>query len=376
MIEARHIRQEPAGGSRLANWDLLRSLAMFCVVVVHCAGSLGPIRGVDTRMPIAELFLICDPVFFCLSGYFALRPQKRGLAAYWLGKFSSIVLPVLLYAIPVYAYQVRAGIQAPSASGYVAFLLDQIQGGWWFVPRLIPFLVLAPFLYRMLDALDDRQLVALCWVVAVLAAWGATYDVSSQLLSLAGHGTWAALLGVVAQLVPSSLIPGSGYLVFFAMGYAVRRLSRKVSGHQLAAIVAVGAVAWIADDVQRSSGLTRFDPSWYWVFTTFAIFLLFDRVRIRSNTARRVLTWTARRSYAIYLVQYTTNTVAASWLYGGFFGDVTGLPALARMGVWLLLPPLSYLMALAVASVIDPTALRLAQWAWGRLTAWTATTEA
>lgn len=74
---------------RLANWDLLRTLAMFSVVVVHCGGYLGQIGPVNMGLVAGRAAIACDPVFFALSGYFALRPLKRGLRDYyqkkWLG---------------------------------------------------------------------------------------------------------------------------------------------------------------------------------------------------------------------------------------------------------------------------------------------------
>lgn len=78
---------------RLANWDLLRAISMFAVVVVHMSGCLGPIGGVPTNA-IGTFAIICDPVFFALSGYFALRPLKTSLPKYLVRKFSSIVLPL------------------------------------------------------------------------------------------------------------------------------------------------------------------------------------------------------------------------------------------------------------------------------------------
>lgn len=76
-------------GQRLVNWDLLRTLAMFSVVVVHCGGYLGQIGPVNMGLVAGRAAIACDPVFFALSGYFALRPLKRGLQDYyqknWLG---------------------------------------------------------------------------------------------------------------------------------------------------------------------------------------------------------------------------------------------------------------------------------------------------
>lgn len=76
-------------GQRLVNWDLLRTLAMFSVVVVHCGGYLGQIGPVNMGLVAGRAAIACDPVLFALSGYFALRPLKRGHRDYyqknWLG---------------------------------------------------------------------------------------------------------------------------------------------------------------------------------------------------------------------------------------------------------------------------------------------------
>ena len=88
---------------RLANWDLLRAISMLAVVVVHMSGYLGPIGGVPTNA-IGVFAIVCGPVFFALSGYFALRPLKTGLFKYCVRKFSSIVLPLFLYSVLLYVY--------------------------------------------------------------------------------------------------------------------------------------------------------------------------------------------------------------------------------------------------------------------------------
>ena len=37
----------------------------------------GPVRGADVTEGLAKLFLLCDPVFFVLSGYFAISGRLR-----------------------------------------------------------------------------------------------------------------------------------------------------------------------------------------------------------------------------------------------------------------------------------------------------------
>lgn len=91
-------KSERAG--RQANWDLLRSISMFAVVVVHCGGPyLGQIGAVNLGAIVSRAAIACDPVFFALSGYFALRPLKRGLRDYYQRKLIGIVMPLVVYSV-------------------------------------------------------------------------------------------------------------------------------------------------------------------------------------------------------------------------------------------------------------------------------------
>lgn len=352
---------------RLANWDLLRSLAMFFVVIVHCLDALGQFRGVEAKPLVSDFFLVCDPVFFCLSGYFALRPLRTDLGTYYLRKVSAIILPIILYSLILYAWSVGTGaIPEPSARALLAYQANLLASLWWFMPELIPFLILAPFLSPMLDGLSDRWLVTLAKVVGVLGAWGCAWSLATNLLAGSQLDAGSQLLAFAIRLVPAEVIPGARYFVYFCMGYFVRRMSPKIGTRTYRGLVALGAAALVAGTVFRGMGFDRPDPSYYWLYATLAIFLVFDRVRITGSAASRALAWTAKRSYTIYLVQYTAISVIQPLLYGGPFGDYAALPAMGRVGFWCLLVVASYLLALGVASLLDPTALRLVQWAWGK----------
>lgn len=130
---------------RLANWDLLRTLAMLFVVIVHSSQYLGPVYGIETRPFISEFALICDPIFFVLSGYFAFRPLKTTYAKYLLNKVVTIILPLVVYSVVLYAYGCVVGTVTLGFPQYFNWFYSILFGGWWFVPALIPFLVLAPF---------------------------------------------------------------------------------------------------------------------------------------------------------------------------------------------------------------------------------------
>lgn len=102
----------------------------------------------------------------------------------------------------------------------------------------------------------------------------------------------------------------------------------------------------------------RFDLSFPWLFATIAVLFLLDRIRITNVGAQRALEWIGRRSYSIYLLQYTAIAIVAPFAYDTLLaGGIGGLIAPIRLLVWAGVVALS----LAVASLVDVTLLKLVQ---------------
>lgn len=155
---------------RLTNWDLLRTLSMFLVVVVHIAPLLGSFRCINASVIAGTAAIICDPIFFCLSGYFALKPLKKNYKDYLFGKALSLLLPIFVYAGLLYAYKAATG--AVQDTNFIRYTSGLVQGGWWFVPALIPYILIAPVLAKMFDALDDRTCKNALFVTLGIYVWG------------------------------------------------------------------------------------------------------------------------------------------------------------------------------------------------------------
>lgn len=137
-----------SGNRRLTNWDLLRALSMFLVVVVHIAPQLGSFRNINASVIANTAAIICDPIFFCLSGYFALKPLKTSYKDYLFGKVLSLLLPIFVYAGLLYAYKVATG--SLQDTNYIRYTSSLVQGGWWFVPALIPCILAHPYCQKCL----------------------------------------------------------------------------------------------------------------------------------------------------------------------------------------------------------------------------------
>ncbi len=342
------------GVARDVRWDLLRSVAMFAVVAVHASARIGATGDADLSAFFSTLFLVCDPVFFALSGFFAIRPLRGSLREYYLGKFVTIVVPVALYS--VVAWLVALFAQGYT-EGYLAYAYYLLEGAWWFVPALVPMLAVAPFLYRMFEALDERAFRAFVALLAVFAAWGLACDVVSS-ASLLGWGWTNDLAGLMGRFLPAGSQVFAGYSLYFCMGYAMRRLAPKVDASARRRIVAVGAVALVADALAAQFGLERSNPSYLWALATPAVFVLFSGARVTSARVARAVEWTSRRSYSIYLFQAAAVTVVGGLLYDkAVLGDVATMGAVGHVGIWLLFLLASYAVAWLAASVLDTVLL-------------------
>nr|WP_317286099.1 acyltransferase [uncultured Parolsenella sp.] len=348
-------------GERDVGLDLLRSVAMFAVVAVHAVPYLGAVCGADVTEGLAKLFLLCDPVFFVLSGYFAIRPLKGTLRDYYLGKFVTVVAPIIVYSVVAYAFAARFGYlgalgldgdasSAVSPAGYLAFASSIISGAWWFVPVLTPMLLGAPFLFVMLEALSDSQLRLLVKVVTALSLWGVACDLVASLSTFGV--TWAAdLSSVLLHLMPARMEPLFGYPLFFCMGYALRRLGPAASGEARNRALLLGLLFWVGDALLAQFGFERSNPSHLWVFSTVGAFVLAARVHVRGSLATRFTEWTSRRSYSIYLFQ----AAAVLLVFGRI--DLSAFDGAARVCLWLTATFASYVLSWCAASVLDTVLL-------------------
>lgn len=211
VSESRGVRQEP---NRLANLDLLRSLCMLAVVAVHCSASLGIIGKVDGSVISSKILILCDPIFFALSGYFAIRPLRSNLLTYYLHKIGTIVLPLFVYAIILYFY--TNDVRDYSLSGWIAYFHSEL-GPWWFIPTLIPFLAIAPFLYWAFEKLSDSEALMIIKAFSFVTLWGIISNFLCWLFRITQHPTLELTITILKSLLPTVLIPGRATLCIFVL---------------------------------------------------------------------------------------------------------------------------------------------------------------
>lgn len=358
---------------RQANWELLRVLSMFLVVAVHTVPSLPLFNGTSLGGAASGFCMVCDPVFFMLSGYFAIRPLRAGLREYYVRKASTIVLPLVVYSVVFY---VALNWSSLSLGGYLSLFLGYLSSHWWFIPALVPFLLLAPFLHRMLDALDDRWIKRLTVLCLALYGWGVISHLLVYVSGLIDRPGLSNLVSIIAYCVPTRLL--SGYYPTFVMGYLYRRISEMLPAETKRRIAFAGVGALLLSALLSGLGVPQDDPNQIWVLAAFGLMFMFERVSVPEGVASNMIVWVGKRSFSIYLFH---NAILLELLRvkGGWTALtewLSGFSAPQGIVMGLMVPVITFVLALLLASVLDPLVLTNVQKLFDRLvTAWLSSQE-
>lgn len=152
------------------------------------------------------------------------------------------------------------------------------------------------------------------------------------------------------------------YFQFFCLGRVFDQLILLINRRSSNILVALGILCWILDAVWKNIEIPETDPSYFWVFATFGIMVIFNRMQIEGETVNRIITWVAKRSYSIYLLQFMTISKASGLIYRhSFFGNVAEMTDIARIAIWIFVTISSYFLALLIASICDPFLLEKTQ---------------
>lgn len=339
--------------SRLVNLDLLRIICMFLVIVCHTSSRIGSCRGIQVGTILGDAALLCDPIFFSLSGFFAIRALKGSYINYLIRKITTITLPVMVYSIVIYACLYFTGSAELSFGAYFGWLLSMLSSPWWFIPALLPMLMSAPFLYFLFSKLEPEQERLLSKTVTCLVILGIIYTVLSSLANNFQHSTFAAAIASTQKLFPSSLMVG-GYSLYFCLGYFLRE--DLIKDNRARRLIVPGIVGWAFGALLIQCGYSRSDPSHLWFFATIAFFLLFDKVQIIKQQCIKWISYIAQRCYSIYLVQ---STVISFVVEKGFISDVfSNLAFISRFFLWFIVACLCWLISLLFAVLVDELFLK------------------
>ena len=151
------------GKNRESNFELLRLVAMFCIVYYHLlVHFVVPVKGDGSFYSALELPLhIGVPLFIFISGYFGIKPTVFGGV--------KIFLVAFVYSVPLQlVFDLYNSMSLKELLKDVLFLS---YGPYWFMRVYLMFYLFVPIVNRFLDGIDYRmRWYSLC-VLAFINFW-------------------------------------------------------------------------------------------------------------------------------------------------------------------------------------------------------------
>jgi len=279
-------------GPRQSNFELLRILAMFFVLVVHADfktfGSPGlsdfqsSLLNAFTRTFIEFLSIVCVNVFILISGWFGIRPTIKG--------FCNFIFQCLYFIVGIYLVMLLLGyapINPREIMGLVGLTTDD-----WFIKSYIGLYILAPVLNKFIENTTKRQLGIT--IVAFFCFQTYFGSLRSALFICDGYSTFSFiglyLLARYLKLYGKSL---ANYGIYIYLSSAV--MNTLIFYIFIIVGIHISLYNYITPFVVTGSA---------------GLLLVFSRVRINPS---KIINWIAKSCFAVYLLH--TNYHISKWLY-------------------------------------------------------------
>ena len=281
---------------RIFQYDLMRFLFMLMVLGVHVLSvSKQFSEEYNTTWIITtiftDLFLICNPLFFMLSGRFNLKKEfntKEDYKKFYIKRIATLLVPFLIFSIVIYIYRNFDNLSIIDfAKGLLA---GNIEGTYWFVYTVLGIIIFSPFFSKMLKSMNlfDKKLffvISFCvnTFITVFAVFKIPNIITFEIVGLV-HWNFYYLMGEYIEEIFST------------------RKSRKI-------IILIGLLAFALQFILRctiKTGYRLSDPSPLLTLQALALyFLVLEFVKVKNEKVKNVISYFSKYSYIFYLLHMT-----------------------------------------------------------------------
>lgn len=292
---------------RLVQFEILRILAMFGVVINHVF-NYGLLIYDDFRVDASTIsgFLVWSILelmklmslpsvncYILISGYFLIEKTQFRLKGMWV-----VWSTTWFYAVGIYVLAVAIGIVPFSWNELRIHATPILSNSYWFVTSYIILLVLAPFLSWVLQKLSKRQ-----------------YQIA---LVLGGIACFQLLLGQLIMDDQQVLL----FVYLFMIGGYIRRYADHASSGLYALLCSIGllllmyAYTLYKNDPLHNSCFAVYAMEYHGLVLplSVAIFVFVKYWRINHQRLRKCILTIAPLSFAVYIIH--TQSIVDKWLWG------------------------------------------------------------
>ena len=287
------------------NYDILRVVCCFLVVLLHFSGSYW--YSVDVKSFDFRVMTIYDsmtrvgvPIFLMISGSFLLDPSRQLSTKQYLLRplklFGTVYLWSAFYAFPGLAVQfIKTG--SLSSSKLRSSLRDFVLGHYhmWFCFLLVSYYVLLPIARKIAE--DSR---ALSLFIVLWAVIGIALPRIFESLNLSQGTTYLEKFDFKVL---------NGFFGYFLLGYLIKNINIKKPIRVLSYCLGLLSVVCIVyltiyQSIAGGKGTEKwFGPKSPFVFVaSFAMFLFFKELKVSlSDRAAHILVTVSGYSFFVYM---------------------------------------------------------------------------
>lgn len=201
-------------GKRKLHLEALRIIAIYFVVLTHTGKrgftyftTLEPSLGYFLSMCVPILCNICVPLFYMISGATMLNKDETP-GEIWRRRIPKYLAVVVLASLMMYGYYGLRDDKVMSVGDFLTALYSRnVIAPYWYLYSYLGFLILLPFLRKMIRGLTDREFV---YLFALHLVFSGLIPMGQYLLS----GGSVFLNGSLnVSLVTSTIVifPAAGY---------------------------------------------------------------------------------------------------------------------------------------------------------------------
>lgn len=285
---------------RQTKYEMIRVVAMLLMIMDHTI-----VHTSDLEYWIVNpVLMLCNPLFFMLSGKFALIEQfncAKDIVAFYKKKVINLCIPVLIYMIIKsfieIAIEIHGGKMSLEIGNIFYIICNNILGNgfkamdYWFIYVLFGFLLLVPFLSNIFQKLSVRSFSILILIC-----------IGFNLLKL-----YLPFVGIELALK----FPFGEWFVYFILGVYLERLKPV---NQPFKLYLIGGISCILLNVflqykNVSDGVCSYAPTT--ILIASVCYLLFTKyVLIKNKFLEQIILFLGKHSFSIYLVHIYCTVVA------------------------------------------------------------------
>ncbi|WEV65988.1 acyltransferase [Bifidobacterium sp. ESL0764] len=305
---------------RIIGLDIIKSLAIFLVVLIHYCYYTNFIAFTPANEFGILIAAIGVPLFFMVNGYLLLHARfDFGKHKHRIVQTLVVLLVWEIVSLPIISWlNNRTPISWKNVPGYLLGTpwTDSPLGYFWFMNALIAIYLVFPMLKQAYDSQKGRHYLG--WLTVILIILTLVANDGNNLVDAIGFYTHTTIAEPFGYLVDFNIFGKYSFaLIYFLLGGFVEDISAfltKITGkrHWLAnlALVVVFILGWLmalclwlyqrANKISLGFGLTNGYMTFSTLFMTVSLFILLMEIKTLPKVLTKLITIAGANTLSTY----------------------------------------------------------------------------